>query len=80
MLGHLDMLKKFMKSDSESENGIFCEDDIYIRKGILTYLPEIISSSRRRSLDIVLLGYLLHYRLETITNVQKMTTYRMTTN
>jgi len=71
MLGHLDMLKKFLESDSESEYGIFCEDDIYIREGILTYLPEIISSSIRRSLDIVLLGYLLHYRLETITNVQK---------
>lgn len=71
MLGHLDMLKRFIESGNESEYAIFCEDDIYIRKGILTYLPEIISSSRRRGLDIVLLGYLLHYRINNVTNVQK---------
>jgi len=68
-LGHLDMFKKFLESGSESDYGIFCEDDIYIRKGILTCLPEIVSTSKRLSLDIVLLGYLLHYRMETTTKV-----------
>lgn len=30
MLNHLDMLKTFLESDADY--GVFCEDDIYIRK------------------------------------------------
>ena len=57
MWNHLDMLKLFIESDTEY--GIFCEDDIEIRKGIKKYIPEIICAYNRLDLEILMLGYLL---------------------
>uniref|UniRef100_A0A6C0DWB3 Glycosyltransferase n=1 Tax=viral metagenome TaxID=1070528 RepID=A0A6C0DWB3_9ZZZZ len=60
MWSHLDMLKIFL--ESYSEVGLFCEDDILIRKGLKQLLPEIIATYKRLGLEILLLGYLLNFR------------------
>jgi len=60
MWSHLDMLREFL--NSENEFGIFCEDDIHIRKEFKLYIPEILLNYRRRNLEILLLGYLLPYK------------------
>lgn len=59
MWNHLDMLKLFIESDNEY--GIFCEDDIEIRKGIKKYIPEIICAYNRLNLEILMLGYLIPF-------------------
>lgn len=38
-LGQIDMIQMFL--DSDYEFGIFCEDDIYINKELITNLPTI---------------------------------------
>ena len=59
MLNHLDMLKTFLESDAEY--GIFCEDDIYIRKNLKSYISNCVSAYEKYDLEILLLGYLLPY-------------------
>ena len=56
MWGHLDMLKQFLETDALY--GIFCEDDILLRKGFAKFIPEVISVFNRFNLDIMLLSYL----------------------
>ena len=56
MWNHLDMLRAFL--ESTNNYGVFCEDDILIRKGLKSYLPELIASYKRRNLEILLLSYL----------------------
>ena len=60
MFNHLDMIKKFL--NSAAEFGVFCEDDIFIRKGLKTYMPEFQAQFKRRNLEILLLGYLLPFK------------------
>jgi len=60
MFNHLDMLTEFLNSNADY--GIFCEDDIFIRRNLKQILPEIAAASNRRDLEIVLLGYLLPYK------------------
>ena len=55
--GHLSMMKEFY-FNSNKPYGIFCEDDIYIRKDFLTQLPHCIVNFEERGLDTLLLGYL----------------------
>jgi len=66
MWGHLDMIRKFL--DTDAEFGIFCEDDIVIRKGFSKFIPEVVSTFTRLELDILLLGYLLSYIPVTLKN------------
>lgn len=54
--GHLEMFREFLATDAEY--GIFMEDDVYIRKDIATFLPEITAMYERLQLDVFLLGYL----------------------
>jgi hypothetical protein len=56
MWNHLDMLKCFLESGADY--GVFCEDDIQIRKGLKTIMPEVIAAYKRLDLEILLLGYL----------------------
>ena len=56
MWSHLDMLKTFLESDNLY--GIFCEDDLLLKKGLKSYLPELIAAFNRRHLEILLLSYL----------------------
>lgn len=65
MWNHLDMLKRFLETDAPF--GIFCEDDIKIRKGLSTILPEVLLAYTRMNLDILLLGYLMPYKPATTT-------------
>jgi GR25 family glycosyltransferase involved in LPS biosynthesis len=60
MWGHLDMIRTFL--DTTAEFGIFCEDDIVIRKGFAKCIPEVMCTFTRLGLDILLLGYLLNYK------------------
>ena len=63
MLGHLDMIKHFYEN-SEKEYGIFCEDDIYIHKDFKLLLPNIIEDFKLMNLDVLLLGYLIQFKIE----------------
>jgi len=60
MLGHLDMFTRFLNSDAEY--GIFCEDDVHIRRGITDIIPETIAKYERRNLEILMLGYLFPFK------------------
>ena len=59
MFNHLDMLNSFINSDAEY--GIFCEDDILIRKDFKHSIISAIDGFKRLNLDVLLLGYLTNY-------------------
>ena len=63
MLGHLDMIHKFY-NESDQEYGIMCEDDLCIHTDFASTLNSIITKSKLLDLDVVLIGYLLNYRIE----------------
>lgn len=63
MYGHLDMIKLFVE-DPDIEYGIFCEDDIYIHKNLKSLIPEIIADFKYLKLDVLLLGYLVQFKIE----------------
>ena len=60
MLGHLDMFANFLNSNADY--GIFCEDDVHIRRGISEIIPETIAKYERRNLEILMLGYLFPFK------------------
>lgn len=62
MLDHLKMIRHFYE-ETKAEQGIFCEDDIYIRKSIKDDLPNIVKNFTELNLDLLLLGYLLPFNL-----------------
>lgn len=64
MYGHLDNIKHFIDSSSNSL-AIFCEDDVMIHKRFAEFLPSIVEPFREQDLDLCLLGYLLNFRLPT---------------
>lgn len=66
MLNHLDMLSAFVKY-SKAEFGIFCEDDIYIRRSFASDIQVAMDAYDRHSLDVMLLGYLATYKPITLT-------------
>jgi GR25 family glycosyltransferase involved in LPS biosynthesis len=59
MYSHLRSIETFLKSDKEF--GIFCEDDIYIRKSFKKDIHVAIDAMKRLDLHVILLGYLLNY-------------------
>lgn len=61
MLNHLDMIKAFLESDAEY--GIFCEDDIHIRRSFVNDLQIAIDAYKRLNMSVMLLGYLINYRV-----------------
>ena len=64
--GHLDMIRSFYESDKEY--GIFCEDDIIIRKDFIKNLPEILTDFNKLKLDILMLGYLCENKIDEYSN------------
>ena len=62
--GHLDMMRAFL--DSDKEFGVFCEDDIHLRRGIREFIPELTMKFRRHKLEILLIGYLFPKQIRTI--------------
>ena len=67
MLQHLDSLKHFL-DNTDKEFCIVCEDDIHISKNLRNDLPEIIQQFVTMDLDVLLLGYLSMYPVDTETN------------
>lgn len=67
MLQHLDSLKHFL-DNTDKEFCIVCEDDIHISKNLRNDLPEIIEQFKTLDLDVLLLGYLFMYPVDTETN------------
>jgi len=63
MFGHLDMIKSFL--DGSAEFGIFCEDDVYLRRDLKTSIQIAIDGYKRIKPDIMLLGYLANYKAAT---------------
>ena len=63
MYGHLDMICNFYYK-TDKEYGIFCEDDIFIDKLLNIKLQDIINDVSIMNLDILLLGYLIPYKIE----------------
>jgi hypothetical protein len=61
--GHFDMIYKFV-TESDKEYGIFCEDDIYIDKDLANDVPTLIEDFKAMNLDLLLLGFLAYYRIE----------------
>ena len=56
MYGHLDMLRLFFETGKEF--GVFCEDDILIRRDFGMHLKQIVSHFKELNLDVLLLGLL----------------------
>ena len=64
MYGHLDMIRRFLSSSASW--GVFCEDDIHIRKDFTKALRQAIDGYIRLELDVLLLGYLIPYAPTTV--------------
>ena len=62
--GHLDMMRAFLESDKEF--GVFCEDDVHLRRGIREFIPELTMKFRRHKLEILLIGYLFPKQIRTV--------------
>lgn len=63
MLQHLDSIQHFVEN-TDNEYLILCEDDILISKNMTTDLPNIIENFEELKLDVLLLGYLMHFKLD----------------
>ena len=63
MFGHLELIDAFYQ-DKNVDFGIFCENDISLRKDIVSLLPKVLEQYDRLNLDVLLLGYLLPIRLK----------------
>lgn len=61
MMNHLKMMALFVESGAS--HGIFCEDDIYLKRTFKEDLPYIVHDFDRMELDILLLGYLISEKL-----------------
>ena len=70
MNDHLKMIKAFLAGDAT--HGIFCEDDIYLKRTMATDLPVIMAEFDRLKLDLLLLGYLLDFNPAQTSNEHKL--------
>jgi len=61
--GHLDIINDFYKN-SDKKYAIICEDDIMIHKNIKELLRKIVIDFDIMGLDMLLLGYLLPYKID----------------
>ena len=62
MMQHLDCLRDFLHTGM-GEYAIICEDDIMVSKHLPNDLPEIIETYAKLELDVLLLGYLIPYKI-----------------
>ena len=63
MLQHLDSIRDFLEN-TVADHCIVCEDDIVISKRFAEYLPDVLKHFDTCLLDVLLLGYLMPYRIE----------------
>jgi GR25 family glycosyltransferase involved in LPS biosynthesis len=64
MLQHLDSIENFYQNNKNYNYCIICEDDIFISKDISNKLQNIIKDFNSLSLDVLMLGYLLPFKLD----------------
>lgn len=62
MMQHLDCLRDFFYRTC-GDYVIICEDDIMVSKHLPNDLPEMIESYERLELDVLLMGYLIPYKI-----------------
>jgi hypothetical protein len=83
--GHLDMIYNFFYK-TDKKYGIFCEDDLHIRRDLIDIMPKILLDFNILNLDILLLGYLtpfnvnenmieIGYSLKRKTNIKPIYSY-----
>jgi len=60
MYNHLDMIAAFLAGTADY--GIFCEDDIFIRRDFANSVRVAIDGYNRQGADVMLLGYLISYK------------------
>lgn len=60
--GHLDMIAHFLRS--EKPYGIFCEDDVMIRRDLPTYLPRLMKECDTLGVDCLLIGYMTTHKID----------------
>ena len=68
MLQHLDSLRHFVEKTEyikgeKNEYVIICEDDIMVSKHLPNDLPEIMETYDQLNLDVLLMGYLIPYKI-----------------
>lgn len=63
MLQHMDSVRDFYYN-KESDLCILCEDDIMISKDLKEELKDIIHNFYKLELDVIMLGYLLPFKIE----------------
>lgn len=63
MLQHLDGLRHFV-DHTDADHAIVCEDDIYVSKTFSSDLPKIVADFDAANLDVLLLGYLWPYQVD----------------
>jgi hypothetical protein len=63
MIQHLDSIKDFYDNNNDNYC-IICEDDIFISKDLNYKITDIIKDFDSLSLDILMLGYLLPFKIE----------------
>ena len=63
MFGHLGLIDAFYR-DENVAFGIFCENDVLLCKDIVSLLPQVLEQYHKLNLDVLLLGYLLPFRLD----------------
>lgn len=62
MLQHLDSIHDFVTL-SDNEYCVVCEDDIMVSKTLREDFPEIINTYNKLELDVLLLGYLVPFKI-----------------
>jgi len=70
MLQHLDCIRDFYEN-SDKLHCIVCEDDIYISKNYQNNIVNIVKNFDELNLDVLMLGYLLSYKIEMNTDLHK---------
>jgi len=61
--GHFDLVYKFYY-ETDKEYGVFCEDDVLLHKDFSNKLSKVIDEFKIMNLDLLLLGYLPHFKIE----------------
>lgn len=67
MVQHLDCIRDFYEN-SEDTHCIVCEDDIHISKNFDKLLPRTIETFNKLNLDVLMLGYLLPFKIDKHSN------------
>lgn len=75
MLSHLDMVLEFLEGDAKF--GVFCEDDILIRKDFRHSIVIALNAYERFNLDVLLVGYLIDHKLHNLRSESYMSEFKI---